>query len=193
MDTGNTDSKMLMERVARGDAMAIRQLVDDYGQMLLRQTMRLVPMKEEAEELLHDALLRAIRFAHQYDAQRASLPTWLLRIAYTTCLRHIQRHSRYQTISLDDVPGMADEVSEETLDNAFSTGDEGRIQYLVRALGFLSTEDRTLLALRYEEDRPLTEVAYLFDSTPDALYQRLHRIRRRLYNLIKHFEHADHS
>ena len=92
-------------------------------------------------------------------------------------------------VSLDGLP----DVSETTLDEAFSTGNEERIAHLMQAMEQLTDEERTLLALRYEEERPLTEVASLFATTPDALYQRLHRIRKRLYHLIIQLEHEDHE
>ncbi|MBQ8050675.1 MAG: sigma-70 family RNA polymerase sigma factor [Bacteroidaceae bacterium] len=189
-DTTRTGlERTTMRRAATGDGEALRTLVAEHGQALFGQALRLLPTREEAEDALQDAMLHAMRYAYQYDERRSSLRTWLTRIVYTTCLRHIERRPVAQVVSLDGLP----DVSETTLDEAFSTGNEERIAHLMQAMEQLTDEERTLLALRYEEERPLTEVASLFATTPDALYQRLHRIRKRLYHLIIQLEHEDHE
>ena len=53
------------------------------------------------------------------------------------------------------------------------------------------TDEQTLITLFYYDDRPLADIAYILDgreysSSNSAIATRLHRIRRKLYLLMKH-------
>src|SRR4051794_9542364 len=49
---------------------------------------------EEAEDLTQETLLRAWRAADRYDPQRASVRTWLHRIATNACLTALEKRAR---------------------------------------------------------------------------------------------------
>ena len=59
------------------------------------------------------------------------------------------------------------------------------LEQLDRAIDKLRPKERSLIQLYYYDELPLQEIAYIMDSTPLALANRLMRIRRKLYNLIK--------
>jgi RNA polymerase sigma-70 factor (ECF subfamily) len=166
-----------------------------HGQRLLRLVCRLVPDAGEAEEVLQDALLRALRNLESFDAGRGSLASWLSTIAWRTALNHLRLHRRPFTLSLETVGqdltavnGNAFEAEEEMLDAAFSSGQSARIEALTKALQQLSADDRTLLRLRYTDELPLDEIASAVGTNTTALASRLYRIRKKLYNLILKIE-----
>ena len=51
----------------------------------------------------------------------------------------------------------------------------------------LAAEDRTLITLYYYDDRSVRDIAYIMSIKENAVVQRLHRVRKRLYLLIKTF------
>ena len=88
-------------------------------------------------------------------------------------------------LSIDDLPTLPDSVVDEALD------DEARIDDLRRAIAQLKPDEQTLITLFYYDDRPLADIAYILDgrefsSSNSAIATRLHRIRRKLYLLMKH-------
>ena len=82
-------------------------------------------------------------------------------------------------LSIDDQPHLSDTEVDETLD------DETRIDELRHAISLLKPEEQMLITLYYYDNRPLADIAYILDAETSALATRLHRIRRKLYLLIK--------
>ena len=59
------------------------------------------------------------------------------------------------------------------------------LEQLDRAIERLRPLERSLIQLYYYDELPLKDIAYILDSNPLALANRLKRIRKKLYNLIK--------
>lgn len=188
-----TDDIEIIRAAGSGDRRACQTLVDRYGQQLFALVRHTVPNAEDAEEVLQDALLRAFRSLEDYNPARASLQTWLSRIAHNTALNYVRLHPSVPTVALDTPAAIrqsmaASEVTEAELDAAFSTGRPDRVESLTRALAMLTGEERSLLAMRYTEERSVKEMAYILDTDAGSLYSRLYRLRCKLYNLILNIE-----
>ena len=91
------------------------------------------------------------------------------------------RRQQPHYVDMAEIPAMMD--GEE-----LSTGREERIALMEEAIDDLSPDEQMLLHLYYYEDRPLREIAYIMDAEPNALATRLHRIRKKLLQMIKQKE-----
>jgi RNA polymerase sigma-70 factor (ECF subfamily) len=158
-------------------------LVRQHAQQVIDFTARLLPDRQDAEEVAQDVFVKAFR---QMDTFRgdSNLLTWLQRIAYHEAMSRL-RHRRPYMMDIDDVP-----IGEEP-DDDLSTGNEARIQLLEETIDLLSPDDQLLLHLYYYDDRPLQDIAYIMDAEPNALGVRLHRIRKKLQKIIKQRENED--
>ena len=90
------------------------------------------------------------------------------------------RKKRIRYLSIDDLPHVSDTEVDEALD------DESRLDELRHAINLLKPDEQMLLELFYFESRPLADIAYILNVEPGTIATRLHRIRRKLYSLMKH-------
>jgi len=173
-----TDEKELIARILDGHAEDYGYFLERYSQEAFAIVVRLVPQQEDAEELVQDAFVRAFNRLDTFEG-RSTFSTWICRIAYTTAISWLRKR-RMKYLSIDDQPKLTDTEVDEAFD------DESRIEELRRAITLLKPDEQTLITLYYYDNRPLNDIAYILDAEPNTLATRLHRIRRKLYLLMKH-------
>ena len=82
-----------LARARAGDGDAFRELTDPYQHELQLHCYRILGSVQDAEDMLQETLLAAWRGIGQYEA-RASLRTWLYRIATNRCLNALRASGR---------------------------------------------------------------------------------------------------
>lgn len=111
-------------RAKREDAQ--RLLLKQYGGMVFSQIVRIVPSREDAEEVYQDVFIKTFRHIESYDEQRASLSTWLMRIAYHEALNFMRSRDVRKIPIEDDAPEIAN-VPDDEMDGFFGKTDEETI------------------------------------------------------------------
>ena len=92
-----------LERARGGDDGAFGELTDPYRSELQLHCYRILGSVQDAEDVLQETMLAAWRGLGQYEG-RASLRTWLYRIATNRCLNALRASGRLAA----DVTGGAD-------------------------------------------------------------------------------------
>ena len=159
---------------------AQQRLLADYGPMVFRIVVRMVGQAEDAEEVYQDVFVKALTSISTFDERKASLATWLSRIAYNESVNHMRRN-RMDFMLLDDneMETAMEDIPSDHHD------DEQAVLLLEQAMALLPTTEQMLLSLFYYENRSLQEIAYITDSKPTTIGSRLSRIRKKLYHLIQ--------
>ena len=155
------------------------RLVQQHAPQVLDFTTRLLSDRREAEEVAQDAFVKTFRQLSSFRGD-SSFVTWVQRIAYHEAIDHLRQRAPY-TVDISEVAAISD-------DEELSTGREERILLMEETIDELPPDDQLLLHLYYYEDQPLRDIAYIMDAEPNALAQRLHRIRKRLLRMIKQKE-----
>ena len=176
------ETNKFLDDLRQGKPAAQLRLLNDQGPMVFRLVSRMVGRHEDAEEVYQDVFVKAFTKISTFDFKKASLATWLRRIAYNESVNHL-RKSRMNLVLLDD-----NELEAAYEDMYVAPRqDELNILFLEKAMTLLPVADQTLLSLFYNENMSLQEIAYVVDSIPATVGSRLSRIRRKLYHLIKQF------
>ena len=169
----------LVEAVRQGRHEGQIEMVSRYAERVFAMIARQVPDMMDAQELTQDTFLRAFSHIDSYAPHKASLSTWLCRIAYHLTLDHLRRR-RPVIVAMEDNT----DISDEELEAELSTGREERIEQLMEVIDELPDDERMLLTLYYFEDRPLAEITYITGIEPAALANRLYRTRKKLYRKL---------
>ena len=177
------EERRIIDRILHGHDEDFRQLTLPYEQEQLRFILRLEPNKQEAEELKQDTLLKAFHRLKDYRGE-ATLQTWLLGIAYRTVVSHLRKHPP-RTVYFEDDEKLMAQVEENDVDESLNLYTEEQIDKLMKAIDMLPPQDRTVITEFYLEDRPMKEIAQMLDIEYSTAVTRLHRIRKKLYLIIK--------
>ena len=194
----------LMSRARAGDGDAFRELTEPHRRELQVHCYRMLGSFQDAEDALQDTLLSAWRGLGGFDG-RASLRTWLYRIATNRCLNALRSASRRpaQQWNIPRVdppePTRIGEVvwvepfPDTLLEGALGgpPGPEAHYEQteaislaFVTALQLLPPRQVAVLILRDVLGFHVSEVADLLDSTVDSVNSALKRARAGLHRRL---------
>lgn len=159
------DDDQLIARVAGGDAAAFGALVERHGRALLRVARAFTTSDAEAEDVVQETCVSALRATSTYRPGVSSVRTWLFAIARNAA-RRAKRHAReVPAEDLDELPlsllGRAPGWGAETPDLALERA-EGRERF-AQAIASLSEKDRVILVLRDVEGLSGEEIMEVLD------------------------------
>jgi RNA polymerase sigma-70 factor (TIGR02960 family) len=193
----------LMSRARAGDGEAFRELTEPHRRELRVHCYRMLGSFQDAEDALQDTLLAAWQGLAGFEG-RASLRTWLYRIATNRCLNARRSASRRPAREWD-VPAVEppeptrlgevvwlepfpDALLEDAID--MPLGPEARYAQtesislaFVTALQVLPPRQLAVLILRDVLGFHANEVADMLDSTVDSVKSALKRARASLQRL----------
>jgi RNA polymerase sigma-70 factor, ECF subfamily len=173
------------------------QRVEPFRTELLAYCYRMLGSAHDAEDLVQDTYLRAWRARAQYDETRASLRTWLYRIATNVCLTALEVRGRRPLPSglvaasdpLDPfVPGEHGAWLQPLPDSLLDGGDPARAVIdrsslrlaFAAALQHLSARQRGALILRDVLRFSASEAAEILGTTVVSVNSSLQRARTRV-------------
>jgi RNA polymerase sigma-70 factor, ECF subfamily len=174
--------------------------IGPYRREVLAHCYRMMGALSDAEDVLQDTWVRAWRAFDRYDSNRASLRTWLHRIATNACLnalegrRHRPLPSGLGTPVTGDAPlarGADDVAWLEPIPDALlgaRADDPGALLArrgelrlaVVAATQLLAPRPRAILVLRDVLDLSAAEVAEVLGTTVAAVNSGLQRARAQL-------------
>jgi len=171
------DEKQLIARILDGHVEEYGYFLTRYGDDVFYLVARLVPLQQDAEELVQDAFVRAYDKLDTYTGE-ASFRTWLCRIAYNLTISWL-RKQKMKYVAIDERLDVSDADVDQLLD------DDSRIQQLKDACAQLKPDEQTLINLFYYDGLPMRDIAYILGMEQGNVATRLYRIRKKLYLIIK--------
>jgi RNA polymerase sigma factor (sigma-70 family) len=171
-----TDSELLQEFVRHKSDAAFAEIVSRYSNLVFAAARRQVSEPHLAEDVTQTAFIVLARRAESVSAPR--LAAWLLvttRLCALDAIKKQNRRSHYE----QEAALQKSEVSEpvEPIDPQIP-------KLLDEALTYLRPRDCTAVAMRYLQDKPVSEVAAAIGVTPNAAQKILSRSLVKLRNIL---------
>ena len=197
------DTADLIARARAGDHDAVRDLVEMHSHELQVHCYRILGSLQDAEDALQETLVSAWRSLGEFG-QRASLRTWLYKIATNRCLDMLRANSRRPRIApplteaplpeptgAGDAPPWLEPYPDVLLDDLVDQrpGPEARYETteaislaFITALQLLPPRQRAALVLRDVLGYHAAEVAQMLDATQESVHSALKRARATVDN-----------
>ena len=168
-----SDENQIIEQVKQGNTEAFRIIVDRYRDAVFGLALRLVSIREEAEELAQDAFIKAFNAIQNYRGE-SKFSTWLYRITYNTCISHLRKKT----------PDLI-EINETHSSSDFNSGykilvKEDNTRALKLVLNRLKPDDRAIIQLFYIEENSIQEISEITGFSSANIKVKLHRSKKKM-------------
>jgi RNA polymerase sigma-70 factor (ECF subfamily) len=162
------EEQALAER-AKCDPAAFEELYERYLPKIYRFVYSRVRDAAAAEDVTSDVFMKALRSIHRYHDTGSSFSAWLYRIALYSVV------DRYRaTKPVEDL----DQLHELAADGPGPedvAADRDELRRVWSVVEALPTNQRIAIALRFQEDMRLDDIAAAMDKSPAAVKQLLFR------------------
>jgi RNA polymerase sigma-70 factor, ECF subfamily len=188
-----TDEQVLVQAARQGDIGAFEELVKRYDRNVFRIANHITQNREDAEDVVQDAFLKAYQNLGQFQGQ-SKFYTWLVRIAVNEALMRLRRRRPERMVSLDeDIKTDEDSMPREVADwapNPEQLYTQAELKDILgKTIQGLPPSFRTVFVLRDVEGLSTDETADALELSVPAVKSRLLRARLQLRErLNKYFK-----
>jgi RNA polymerase sigma-70 factor (ECF subfamily) len=188
-----TEELQLVNAAKAGDMGAFEDLVRRYDRNVFRIAQHITQNREDAEDVVQDAFLKAYQNLGQFQGQ-SKFYTWLVRIAVNEALMKLRKRRPERFVSLDeDVKTEEDSMPREIADwspNPEQQYNQAELKEILgKTIQGLPAGFRTVFVLRDVEGLSTEETAEALDLSIPAVKSRLLRARLQLRErLNKYFK-----
>ena len=179
----NTDP-YLIDLTLKGDTKAFGELVERYQAFVYTIVIRIVKVREEAEEVAQDTFIKAFQSLSSYRGE-SKFSSWLYSIAYRKALDALRKNKKNSSLEL------IEEITEgdcSVIENALSyIEDQERSEVIKKCILELPEKEAAIITLFYFEEQSIKEIAKITQLTEDNIKVKLYRSRKKLFSLLKHY------
>ena len=181
--TDNTE-KELVKRILSGSNSAFGELIKNTQRLVFSITSRMLNNPSDNDDICQDIFIKAYTNISRFNFD-SKLSTWIARIAYTTCVNHIQKK---KTGLLDDMIIRDDEdesFSNRIKDDSTEMPDESLFikelkSRLAEEINLLPPLLKTIIGLYHQEEMSYVEIAEVMGLPVGTVKSYLFRGRKLL-------------
>jgi len=178
----------VIERALRGDQKAFGELMERYHGPLYNLLYKMVRSKEETEDLVQEAFMKAFASLASFNEEFA-FSTWLYKIAINNTIDHL-RKKRLRTFSIDKpIQSKEGELKREFADVHSSTDHDllstEKTGMITRAIEDLPEKYREVILMRHSDELSYEEIAAITKVPLGTVKARIFRAREMLKRKLK--------
>ena len=162
----------------KGEQNAYAELVNRYQAYVFTLILRMIKIREDAEEVAQDVFVKAYRSLADFRGE-SKFSTWLYTIANTTSITFL-RKKKLDIQSLDNEKVFEVADSKDSGFRANLIEQKSRVNMVNEAIAMLSPADAEIITLFYKAEQTLEEISRILRLETNTVKVRLHRARTRL-------------
>lgn len=151
------------------------ELYRRYGRKVFGKCISMLGDEGMARDATQDIFIKVMLSLAKFGEQ-SSFSTWIYSITYNYCIDQIRKKKKGVTIFLDDVSRVKDEIEVEVPDSVLL---EMKQEQLTEVLNALPPGDRAILMMKYSEDLPIKEIAYILNKSESAIKMQIMRAKQK--------------
>lgn len=176
-----TNDINLINRILDGEVSGYTLLVERYKDMAFTIAYRIVNNREDAEEVVQDAFLKAYKSLKQFK-RKSKFSTWLFRIVYNTSVSK-KRLKKIPVSSFENM-NFNDTVIQEDHETDNRIQEAERTSLLEKLLSALTEEERTIVTLYYLDDTSIEDIHSIMGLSRTNVKVKLHRTRKKMQLML---------
>jgi len=174
------DAEIIVQVIA-GNKMLFAHLVDRYKTMAFTLAFRILGNREDAEETVQDAFVKAYEHLAEFRRQ-SKFSTWLYRIVYNTSITR-GRKKKPAMMEVDRRTLLHEDTSQaDSLLYGFTEEEAG--DFIRKILALLPDEDRTIITLHYLNESGIDEIHEITGLSKANIKVKLFRARKKLQEYV---------
>jgi RNA polymerase sigma-70 factor (ECF subfamily) len=171
----SVEEAALVQHCLRGEADAIRGLVERFQADVYGLCLRLLHHRQDAEDVTQEVFLRVFRSLHRWDAARPLKP-WIMGITLNRCRTQLTQRARRPEL----VDYLHDVVPSRPADDTAEL-----LREIEAALAELRPEYRCVFELFHEQGQPYEEIAGALGRPVGTIKTWLHRARLEILERLR--------
>lgn len=152
---------------------AVEKALDLFGNDILRLAYSYLKSREDAEDIVQDALIRFMQSAKVFEEEE-HMKAWLLRVAANLCKDRLKSASHQREVAIPEGYEVAASREEP----------QGENDILEKVMA-LPEKYRSVIHLYYFEEYSTREIADILDKKESTIRSLLKRGREKLKNRMK--------
>jgi RNA polymerase sigma-70 factor (ECF subfamily) len=174
-ERADAENLELIRRMALRDAAALDALYERYHRLVFTLVLRIMRIREDAEDVVVDVFWQVWQQAGRYDASRGKPVTWLLTIARTRAIDALRSSNRRAVhVSQTATSGTPEDRLPPTADSPGNPGILADTRQAVHAaLKSLPEQQRIPLEMAYFQGMTHTEIAESLNQPLGTMKDRI--------------------
>ncbi len=188
VDHRNTDEAALVKRVQARDDLAFQEVVERYQAKVFSIIYGILRNHNDAEDISQQVFSKIYFSIKNFDF-RSSLLTWIYKITVNECYDYLRKKRVRKLVYESDFS----EEDSRKMENSDTVVDRGRPMdtalaqrdLVVKLLGRLSEEDRTMILLKEVEGYSVEELSRISGMNENTIKVKLFRARQKLLKVAQ--------
>ena len=183
VDHRHNEEAALIRRVQACDEMAFRELVERYQSKVFSIIYGILRNRNDAEDIAQQVFAKIYFSVRNFDF-RSSLLTWIYKITVNECYDYLRKKRVRKLVyesDFSDEDARRMDATEPAVDSAVPV--ETRLvqrDLIVKLLGKVSEEDRSLMLMKEVEGHSVEELAAMTGLNENTIKVKLFRTRQKL-------------